>query len=363
MRVLLATSLDAGGPLEHALILARHLSGAGVEVTATCATPAVAERFAATGATPVELPLRGPGDARGGAALARLGRRHDVLHAQDRRTGLWSRIWPRRDGDPARVYTVHGLPDPFLPLPQNRGRRPGVRANLAYRGLDSWLARRSDAIVVPSHALAEILVRRLRFPTANLAVIPNGVEVDDAPAGGDAAAGGELVGTVSLLGPVKGVDTFLAAAAAVGHRRPGQRFVVVGDGPERGALEALAKRLDAPVEFTGTVPMAEVVGRFRVFVLPSLFENCPLSLMEAMAAGVPAIASAVGGVPELVGDAGVTVPPSDPAALEAALEALLDDPAGAADLGRRGRERIARDFSAARNAEALLDLYERVARR
>jgi glycosyltransferase involved in cell wall biosynthesis len=358
MRVLLATSLEAGGPLEHTLILARHLSGAGVEVTASCATPAVAARFAATGATAVELPLRGPADARGGAALARLGREHDILHAQDRRTGLWSRIWPRRGGDPARVYTVHGLPDPFLPLPQNRGRRAGLRANLAYRGLDSWLARRSDAIVVPSGALAEILVARLRFPTANLAVIPNGVEVGEAPRGG-----GELVGTVSLLGPVKGVDTFLAAAAAVGHRRPDQGFAVVGDGPERAGLEALAARLGAPVEFTGTVPMAEVVGRLRAFVLPSLFENCPLSLMEAMAAGVPTIASAVGGVPELVGDAGVTVPPSDPAALAAALEALLGDPDGAAELGRRGRERIARDFSAARNAEALLALYESVTRR
>ena len=359
MRVLLATSLEGGGPIEHAIVLARHLRRAGVEVTATCASSAVAERFAATGADPVELPLRGPGDFRGGAALARLGRDHDVLHAQDRRCGLWSRIPPRRHGDPARVYTVHGLPDPFLPLPENLGHRPGLRANLAYRGLDAWLARRTDALVVPSRALADLLVRRLGFPSGNMHVVPNGVEVDGAPRG----AVGELVATVSLLGPVKGLDTFLAAAASISRRRPEQAFAIVGDGPERGRLEALASRLGAPVEFTGTVPMEQVVPRLRVFVLPSLFENCPLSLMEAMAAGIPSVATAVGGVPELVGDAALTVPPTDAAALEQAIERLLADPPRAAELGARGHERIARDFSAERNAAVLIGLYERIAAR
>jgi glycosyltransferase involved in cell wall biosynthesis len=357
MRVLLATSLRAGGPLEHTLLLARHLVAMGVEVTASCADAEVAERFAATGASAVELPLERTSDLRGGLRLERLARGHDVVHAQDRRTGLWARVWPR-GGGPARVYTVHGLPDPYLPLPQNDGRRVRSRDRLAYRGLDAWLARRSDAVVVPSRALADILVARLGFPAAKLEVIPNGVEIPPAPLGA-----GEVVATVSLLGPVKGLDTFLAAAATVAARFPEQRFAIVGDGPNRSALEAAARDLGVAVDFPGMMPIADLLPTLRAFVLPSLFENCPMSLLEAMAAGVPSVASAVGGVPELAGDAALLVPPSDAPALADAIGGLLGDSARREDLGARGRARVAANFSAALNARAILGVYERVASR
>jgi glycosyltransferase involved in cell wall biosynthesis len=357
MRVLLATSLRAGGPLEHTLLLARHLVAMEVEVTASCADAAVAERLAATGATAVGLPLDRTSDLRGGLRLERLARGHDVVHAQDRRTGLWARVWPRRGG-PARIYTVHGLPDPYLPLPQNDGRRVRSRDRLAYQGLDAWLARRSDAVVVPSRALADILVARLGFPAAKLEVIPNGVEIPGAPLGT-----GDVVATVSLLGPVKGLDTFLAAAAAVSARFPEQRFAIVGDGPDRGALEVAARELGVRVEFPGMMPIADLLPTLRAFVLPSLFENCPMSLLEAMAAGVPSVASAVGGVPELAGDAALLVPPSDAPALAEAIGGLLADSARREDLGARGRARVTAGFSAEANARAILDVYERVVRK
>ncbi len=357
MKILLATSLRAGGPLEHTLLLAGHLVAMEVEVTATCADAAVAERFEATGATAVVLPLDRTSDLRGGLRLERLARRYDVVHAQDRRCGLWTRIWPR-GGRAARVYTVHGLPDPYLPLPQNDGLRPRSRDRLAYQGLDAWLARRSDAVIVPSRALTELLVARLGFPATKLQVIPNGVEIPTSPLGP-----GDVIATVSLLGPVKGLDTFLAAAAAISARFPEQRFQVVGDGPGRTALEAAARKLGVPVEFPGMVPIADLLATLRVFVLPSLFENCPMSLLEAMAAGVPSVASAVGGVPELAGDAALLVPPSDEPALANAIEDLLADPARREDLGARGRTRVTDHFSAAANARAILDVYERVAGR
>jgi glycosyltransferase involved in cell wall biosynthesis len=85
-----------------------------------------------------------------------------------------------------------------------------------------------------------------------------------------------------------------------------------------------------------------------------------MALLEAMMAGVPAVVTAVGGVPELVDDTALMVPPGDPAALAAALRRLLDDPALAADLGGRARERALSHFTAARNASRLIDLYERV---
>jgi glycosyltransferase involved in cell wall biosynthesis len=349
--VLLATSLHGGGPVEHSLTLAGALSDAGVEVTASCGDHGLAERFAAAGATPHVLPLERSLDPAGARRLEELAREVDVVHAQDRRTGLLTRLW-RGDGRP-RVYTVHGLPDPYLPIPANRGRRPGPRNQLAYRGLDAWLARRTDALVVASRALAEPLSRRLGFPAGRMEVIPNGV----APT--PASAGGELVASISVLEPVKGLDTFVRAAAALGERE-GARFEIVGSGPAAAELRGLAAELGAPVAFPGHVPAPEVTARLRIFVLTSWFENCPMALLEAMMAGVPAVVTGVGGVPELVGDTALVLAPGDPDALAAALGRLLDDPGLAADLGGRARERALADFTAERNARRMIDLYSRI---
>ena len=215
MRVALVCSLAAGGPLEHALVLAGGLAAAGAKVRAACASPALAARFAAAGAEPVVTPLTAAFDVAGArhlrAALADV----DVIHAQDRRSGLWTRLLPRPDGHAARVYTVHGLPDPYLPPPAGPA-HPGLRALVAYRGLDAALARwRTDALIVPSRALAAVFVQRLGFPERRITVIPNGVEP-----GQPLARLGETVGTLSVLEPVKGLDTFLEAAAALARERP-----------------------------------------------------------------------------------------------------------------------------------------------
>jgi len=351
----LATSLHGGGPVEHALTLARALTGAGVEVEVSCGDTELAERFAAAGATPHVLPLERSFDPGGARRLAELAREVDIVHAQDRRTGLLTRLW-HPDGTP-RVYTVHGLPDPYLPIPANRGRRPGLRNQLAYRGLDAWLARRSDALVVASAALAEQLRRRLGFPAARMEVIPNGVEPVRATVDGD------LVASISMLEPVKGLDAFVRAAAELKDTAAsaGARFQIVGSGPAGEGLRRLATELEAPVEFPGHVPAAAVLPRLRIFVLTSWFENCPMALLEAMMAGVPAVVSGVGGVPELVGDTALVVPPGDPAALAAALRRLLEEPGPAAALGGRARERALADFTAAGNARRLIDLYSRIA--
>ncbi|HKZ14982.1 MAG TPA: glycosyltransferase family 4 protein [Solirubrobacterales bacterium] len=350
MRVLLATSLHGGGPVEHALTLAQALTAAGVEVEASCGDSELAERFAAAGAVPHVLPLERSADPGGAKKLSELAREVDVVHAQDRRTGLLTRLW-RPDGTP-RVYTVHGLPDPYLPIPANRGRRPGLRNQLAYRGLDAWLARRSDALVVASQALAEQLRRRLRFPAARMEVIPNGVEPVAATEGGD------LVASISMLEPVKGLDAFVRATAEIGDVE-GTRFQIVGSGGAAEDLRELAAELGAPIEFPGHVPAPELLPRLRIFVLTSWFENCPMALLEAMMAGVPAVVTGVGGVPELVADTALVVPPGDPGALAAALGRLFEDPGLAADLGRRSRARALANFTAERNARRLIDLYER----
>lgn len=355
MNVLLVTSLDSGGPLEHSLILARGLSRAGAKVTAVCVDSRTAERFEQNGAEPAVLPLSHLADVVSGARLRRLARRHDVVHAQDRRSGLWTRVWPRHPNQ-VRVYTVHGLPDPYLPPPVGSARRPSPRDAFAYRGVDAWLARRSDAVVTPSRFLADELRERLGFPSERMTVIPNGIE--PAPI----ASHGDRVGTVSLLEPVKSLDTFIRAAGAVIDTRPSTRFAIFGDGSQRAELENLARsrRLDGAIEFHGHVPIGEALPQLSLYVLCSLLENCPMSLLEAMGAEVPALATDVGGIPEIAGATVPLVAPGNHEELANAIVRLLDDPELARANARGARERVEREFTADHNVERMLDLYERL---
>jgi len=138
--------------------------------------------------------------------------------------------------------------------------------------------------------------------------------------------------------------------------------VLVGDGPDRGELERQAGAL-APgrVRFVGFVPHAEVpawLAAADVLVLPSVYEELGSVLLEAMAAGLPVVATSVGGIPEVLGDAGRLAAPGDPAALAAAVDHVLGDPALAARLGEAARQR-ATAFSWDILAGRVLDLTGR----
>ena len=132
MRVALVTSLERGGPLEHAIVLARGLVAAGAEVLAVCATAAAARRFTAAGARALVLPLRHQLDLVQAVRVRRALAGSDVVHAQDRRSGLWTRALPGPAGA-VRVYTVHGLPDAYLPPPAGQA-RPSVAPGSPTRG-------------------------------------------------------------------------------------------------------------------------------------------------------------------------------------------------------------------------------------
>lgn len=355
MRIVLVSSLERGGPVEQGLLLAAGLVERGASVRFASATAEVAERAAAAGAEAAVVPLERPLDVHGGRAVRRFARGADVVHGLDRRSGLWIRLLPP-PRPCRRVYTIHGLPDEYLPRPLGR-ERPGPRAVLAYRCVDPWLARRADALVVPSRAVARLLSSRLGFPADRIHVIPNGV---DAVASGPFPSDG-LVGTLSVLHPVKGLDLFLRAAARLAAERPGLRFGLFGAGPEERALQGLAatlgltERLEAP----GHVLAAEALARLRVFVLSSHMENAPMALLEAMAAGVPAVATAVGGVPEIVSDGTAQlVPPGDEVALAAAIAQLLDDPELSRRQAEAARRLVSERFGAGANADATLALYQ-----
>jgi glycosyltransferase involved in cell wall biosynthesis len=173
------------------------------------------------------------------------------------------------------------------------------------------------------------------------------------------------VGYVGRLTPEKGVDVLLRAAA----EQPGWRLQIVGDGPARSDLEGLAGRLGlhGRVAFTAARPhhaLPELYRELDALAIPSLptprwQEQFGRVAVEAMASGVPIVASASGSLPEVVGDAGLLVPSGDPAALREALTELANNPRRRSELGERGRARSAR-FSWASVAQAHLALYQEV---
>jgi glycosyltransferase involved in cell wall biosynthesis len=343
--------------VEHTISLAGSMAEEGIDVGAVCASDEVVDRFRAAGADAVAIPLRDWWDARRARQVWRYVHGSDVVHAQDRRSGLWVRLGPRPRRGGLRVYTVHGLPDEYLALP-GQTTRPGARATLAYRGLDATLCRRADAIVVPSAAFAELLTARLGFPRHKLTVIPHGVDVPEAT-----VQPGSLVGTVSLLEPVKGLDVFLRAAARLHRNHPGLRFAIFGSGPEAGRLASLAVQLGIgeKVEFPGYVSRTVALRSLAVFVVSSHVESGPLTLLEAMAAGVPVVATKVGGVPEIAADGTAQlVPPGDEQALAGAIARLLDDAELRRHQARRARERVLARYTARDSARATLSLYRRL---
>jgi glycosyltransferase involved in cell wall biosynthesis len=359
MRVVFVTSLERGGPVEHTLCLAGALSAEGVDVGVVCADEALTARFASVGVDARRIPLRRSFDPSAARRIWRYARGADVVHAQDRRSGLWVRLGSRPRAGGIRVYTVHGLPDEYLPPPVGPS-RVGLRGALAYRVLDASLCRRADAVIVPSHAVERVLVERLHFPERKLMVIPGGVVP---PASPPAKLNGMVVGTVNTLEPVKGLDVFLRAAAHLADARPNLHFAIVGTGSAEDGLRGLARSLGIAerVDFPGHLPKDEALERLSVFVLSSYMENCPMALLEAMAAGVPVVATAVGGVPEIAADGTAQlVDPADEIALAAAIERLLHDPGLRERQAIAARERVLDGFTAAGSARATLGVYERL---
>jgi glycosyltransferase involved in cell wall biosynthesis len=155
---------------------------------------------------------------------------------------------------------------------------------------------------------------------------------------------------VCRLEPQKGVDVAIRALEEI----PGAHLVVLGEGPQRAELERLANER---VHLPGRVPdVAAWLRRADVLVHPVRWEGFGLAVLEAMLAGLPVVATNVSSLPELVGEAGVLVPPDDPSALAAAVNRVLAD---STRYGERGQERAHAEFSVARMADRTLAVYKR----
>ena len=228
-----------------------------------------------------------------------------------------------------------------------------------------WSASRlTDRVVSVSEDTARRSAREGHLRAGQGLMIWNGVDTDEFPYRGPANASNHLI-TISRLEPVKDLPTLLRAVAIARRSIPDLHLDVVGEGTQRGNLETLAHSLglDGSVAFLGERrDTAALLTTAAVFVSSSASEGVSLTLLEAMAVGLPVVATAVGGNPEVVADGrtGELVPAADPEALAAALVRVCGHRERAARMGREGRARVERHFDVRLAIRAYEDLYDDV---
>ena len=219
-------------------------------------------------------------------------------------------------------------------------------------------------ILVNSEAIAVRLAPTRAARRNRLGVIPNGVDLARFDPPPPPSNGHQIskVATLANLRPEKGLGQLLEAAGIVTRTAPGARFVIWGEGPLRADLEARIRSLGltAVVEMPGATRAPEkVLKQCHIFVLASLSEACSNVVLEAMATGLPVIATRVGGTPGLVEDGrtGLLVPPGDAAALAQGILRLLESPAMAIEMGAHGRARALTEFGMDRMIERVDAFY------
>ncbi|GIW43731.1 MAG: hypothetical protein KatS3mg077_1013 [Candidatus Binatia bacterium] len=272
------------------------------------------------------------------------------------------------------VHSWLYLANPIAALAALLARRPLVCAarNCKVNGTVSrWgniLAfRRSRRIITNSTDVAEYIVRHYAAPRARICVVPNGIDTSRFCPPAKPFGGSPIVMTAGRLVPQKNHEMFLRAAKELGVRFPQARFAIAGEGPLRRALEALAGEfgLAERVAFLGERGDLEVVLReAHVFWLTSRWEGMPNVLLEAMACGLPVVATDVGGCREVIGDAGggVVVPADSIQGFVDATAKWLGSPMDYERASRAARKR-AEEFSIERIVARMEDLYDEVVRR
>lgn len=275
----------------------------------------------------------------------------DVVHAQAFASVLPCRVAARGAGRPlvATFHTSHFL----------------VRARKArWRPVLTRLVRWPDHALAASSEIARVAMDLA--PGVSVEAVTNGVDTErfrPVEAALPPEEGERRILVPRRLFPKNGVKYLIRAMPRIVAEIPGARALMVGDGPERERLEALAVELgvEGVVRFLGAQEhrnMPAVLSSGEVAVFPSLMEATSVAALECMACGVPVVASRVGGLPEIVDESvGLLVPPADPGALARAVVALLgrDD---LVDLGRRARERVVADWSNDRLVTRHLTIYQ-----
>lgn len=292
--------------------------------------------------------------------------RPDIVHTHTAKAGALGRLAAKLAGVPVVVHTFHGsVFDGYF----------GPRVASLFQRIETMLARVTDRIVAVSDRVAADLAERRIAPRDKIEVVPLGLELDrfrdvDLKRGELRRELGlplqaRLVGCVGRLAPIKDLGTLLRAMVELGVAQPEAVLLVVGDGPERPALESQCRQLglDSRVRFLGfRSDLERIYADLDVAVNCSLNEGTPVSLIEAMASGVPVIATSVGGTPDLLeeGNLGRLVPPGDPKSLAHGVSEILSANGGLGKTTSRARRNVTQRFGVERLLADLDGLYLRL---
>ena len=309
------------------------------------------------------LPLRRKGKASlrpwGNLLRFLVSHRVDVVHAHKFGSNIWGVVIGRLARRPVVVSHEHTWSFEGQPI---------------RRFLDRHLiARFSDAFLAVSDEDRRRMIANEGIPPDQVQVVPNGIRARPPTGGRDLRAelgvgpDAPIIVSVGMLRPQKAYDVLLRATAEVRAAHPDVRVLIAGGAqpsfPEEAPrLEAMAAELGLSdvVAFLGRRPdVPDILAAADIAVVSSDFEGSPLSVMEYMAAGLPVVATSVGGIPDLIRDGvdGALVPARDPSALATAMGALLSDPGRARRMGQSARERQEREFDLDRTVRRLESLY------
>jgi len=378
MRVLHILEATGGGAARHVIDLCEGLARRGLEVHLAYSPLRMDRimreglpRLQAAGVQLLEVPMRRaphPSDLRAIAAIFRHLREAGpfrLLHGHSSKGGGIARLLGLADSGGHRViYTPHA----FITL------NPKLLwiEELVYGSIERLLAFRTDALIVGSILEAREALR-LGYPKSKVHLIYNGISLDPVSPKGREEVRGRLglkpqdlvVGFVGRFSQQKAPQLLLEAFAKVAPSFPEARLVMVGDGPLKGALveRARALGLEGAVLWPGFMDGRTAMRAFDIFVLPSLYEGFPYAVLEAMAEGLPVIATAVGGVRDAVANEenGFIVPVGSVEGLAEALSRLMKDESLRLAFGRRSLERVRR-FSVEEMVSATLQVYQNLLR-
>jgi glycosyltransferase involved in cell wall biosynthesis len=359
-------NLDRGGTETQAVELAKRLLSTGCQVTvASLQDGPLRAALQQANVRVVDFPKKGGlVSARGLYQFLRLWRfiyteKFDVVHSHD--------LWANLITVPAAKFA--GVP---VVLSSQRDLAHLYWYTPSRKKVIGRIHRWATGVIVNSAAVYELVQREFRVPAGQIHMVHNGVAFERFVSSRtnrrrlfpELDHHAKLVVTIANMHTaIKGHYELIEAARRVKSTFSDAKFIFVGDGAERSALESSAEAsgVQDSIVFLGQrTDIPELLACCDIFVLPSRAEGLPNSLLEAMAAGLPVVATAVGGVPEVIEDgvSGLLIPPRDPVSLADAILRILEDPAFAAGLALAGRERARMHFDFDRVVAALESVYE-----
>jgi glycosyltransferase involved in cell wall biosynthesis len=374
VRVLMVVRPASGGMKEHVLALSRGLSSRGSEVhIAAPGGSEIAKAATEAGFTVHEIPLVGPlnpvQDPRAVRALARIiyDGGFDVVHAHGFKAGFIGRLAVRLAGAGVRPFVVTAHNHVLTRSDTS------ASARWRYRAVERSLERYVTRYIAVSDSIRQELTEAYALPPEKVVIVRNGVDVTPFLEPQDRAVAreaigvpvdGQVVGLAARFSAQKGLRDLVAAVPELTRRVPGISVVIGGSGPLEGELrsQALSLGVADSLVWPGHISTPDVprfLAALDVYVSPATTEAFGMALIEAAAAGVPTVATRVGGVPEVIidGETGFLVAAHDPSALAQAIVCLLDDRKSAARLAAAARERARTEFSPQRMIDGTMAVY------